>query len=1543
MPNARDAYVTQTSPNSAPTLATGDVTPAVFNRWESMCKRFFATKKVPEDEKVSRVIYHLENPAMIEWINVEEEELLGMTFATFCTTFKKKWFPKSWEDTIRARMISMQGRRSFFDWQYAVRADNLLLVGTEDHIKEGDLRKFLFDRLNIELRAAYKRNDKKDEISDITDLNAWVEEVRTLDDELAEEDRRTKNLWLSHMKDEPRVTTRSGPSSSKATTSASTTPTVSRPPKITDEERRLINENNGCLKCRKLYTDHWAKKCPYDAPSGENYAPITIATAAAAKLAYNALQAKANGVSVNAVFGNTNSDDDDNMNEDSTQSSSVYDEDSGDSESLDAYVLEPNPSNLLPPLWWDCRIDGPVTDVPIIVKALIDTGCPTVLISPELAECLHLEVKPLHKPLTVNAAYSTGGKRGSRISLDRFVKLSVCSKDYAFQSKSLYAILCPGLHADLILGTSFIGHNNIVIDVGLHTAILRGTTHDLLHPPDPKLARKNPAAVKSPRALRREWVVAGKILKDQTRLALQQRFLRDDIKEKVDSVCEPAEGIPIIAYVRTRIVELAEQDRLAKLDAKMKAKHKDRFPTDIPHTSELPNDVHHRIVVSDAKKIRVSRAYTCPRKFRESWRILIEQHEKAGRIRPSSSEYASPSFIIPKADKAVLPRWVNDYRLLNAVTVPDNYPLPRIDDILADCAKGKIWGKIDMTNSFFQTRMHPDDIKYTATLTPFGLWEWVVMPMGLRNAPATHQRRVMLALKKYIGKICHVYLDDIIIWSNSIAEHEINCSLILSALADAHLYCSLKKTNLFCTEIDFLGHHISARGIEADSAKVERIVNWPVPSKAKDVRMFLGLVRYIASFLPALAEHTAILTPLTTKACNVNFPSWDEKHQRAFQAIKDLVLSRECLTRIEHDDPGENRIFVTCDASKRRTGAVLSFGLTWESARPVAYDSMQFTGAQLNYPVHEQEMLAIIRSLKKWRVDLLGSHITIVTDHRTLENFDTQKDLSRRQARWMEFLSQYDYTIVYVPGETNTVADALSRTDVEDTLPPSINVNALFSIGTDPSVLRDIKTGYMSDSFCKNLFADIASGKIDKKSGVRVTDGLLYLGNRLVIPRASSLRETLFHMAHDALGHFGGEKSYIALRNDYYWPNMRRDLVDAYVASCPDCQRNKGRTAKPSGPLHPLPIPDGRLECITMDFVGPLPEENDVDCLLTITDRLGADVQIIPCRIDSTAQQIAGLFFDHWYCENGCPLEIISDRDKLFVSKFWTALMARAGIKHRLSTSYHPQTDGLSERSNKTVIQAIRFHVERNQKGWSNALPAVRFHIMNTVNASTGFSGFQLKTGRSPRLLPPLVDGIIPTSLDDSIAVDLLKKLEIDVLEAKDNLIAAKIDQAHHANKSRAVEHVYKVGDRVLLSTINRRREYMQKQDGRVAKFMPRFDGPYTILDFHPDTSNYLLDLPNSPNIHPNFHASQLEPFVENDSTKFPHRELSRPGPIITPDGETEYFIERILDERPRGKGRQFLVRWTGYGPEHDLWLAGRELEDTIALDTWEAQKVSDI
>jgi hypothetical protein len=375
---------------------------------------------------------------------------------------------------------------------------------------------------------------------------------------------------------------------------------------------------------------------------------------------------------------------------------------------------------------------------------------------------------------------------------------------------------------------------------------------------------------------------------------------------------------------------------------------------------------------------------------------LIKKHLDAGRIRPSNSPHASPAFLIPKADKTALPQWVDDFRKLNANTVHDVFPLPCVNDILADCAKGKIWSTIDFTDSFFQTHLHPDSIPYTAVSTPLGLYEWLVMPQGLRNAPFIQQRRVTAALREHIGKICHVYLDDIVIWSDTTEEHAKHVQIIFDALKANGLYCNEKKTKLFCLEIIFLGHHISRRGIEPDKSKVERIKHWPQPKSATNVRAFLGVVRYLARFLLNLTTYSEVLTQLTTKDCDCTFPEWLLCHQYAFDMIKEIVVGADCLTTIDHQNMGDNKIFLTTDASDRRSGAVLSYSLTWETARPIAFDSMTFKGAELNYAVHEKELLAIIRGLRRWHTDIIGCPVLIYTDHRTLENFETQKDLSRR-------------------------------------------------------------------------------------------------------------------------------------------------------------------------------------------------------------------------------------------------------------------------------------------------------------------------------------------------------------------------------------------------------------------------------------------------------------------------------------------------------------------------------------------------------------------
>ena len=275
-----------------------------------------------------------------------------------------------------------------------------------------------------------------------------------------------------------------------------------------------------------------------------------------------------------------------------------------------------------------------------------------------------------------------------------------------------------------------------------------------------------------------------------------------------------------------------------------------------------------------------------------------------------------------------------------------------------------------------------------------------------------------------------------------------------------------------------------------------------------------------------------------------------------------------------------------------------------------------------------------------------------------------------------------------------------------------------------------------------------------------------------------------------------------------------------------------------------------------------------------------------------------------------------------------------------MSTSFHPETDGASERTNKTVIQMLRYHVARNQTGWRRALPLIRFQLMNSEHGTTGFAPFQLRLGVCPRVIPPLVresTDLVCSQFgpDGKDALALLERIETDTLEAQDNLLLAKTQQTLAANAHRGPEHAYAVGDKVLLSTFHRRRDYMQRGDHRVAKFMVRYDGPYTVSAAHPSTSTYTLDLPPTMRIHPTFHSSLLRPFIPNDDALFPGRANPDPGPVVTPNGVEEFFVDCILDRRRRGRGWQYLVHWRGYGPGSDSWLPGSEVEDLEALDVF--------
>jgi hypothetical protein len=897
----------------------------------------------------------------------------------------------------------------------------------------------------------------------------------------------------------------------------------------------------------------------------------------------------------------------------------------------------------------------------------------------------------------------------------------------------------------------------------------------------------------------------------------------------------------------------------------------DLFPADIPAVSDeaelsglfkdgsfperMQNEdskVRHKIVLTDPNAQINERQYSYPQKYMTAWRKLLDQHIEAGRIRRSSSQYASPSMIIPKKDPTALPRWVCDYRTLNSFTVKDRSPLPNVDELIRMVATGKVFSILDQTNAFFQTRMREADIPLTAVKTPWGLMEWVVMPMGLTNAPATHQARLEEALGGLINTICVVYLDDIVVFSDSFSEHEKHVRQVLQRLRSANLYCSPKKTQLFRHRIKFLGHWISAEGIQADNEKIAQILDWKSPSSAKGVKKFLGTVQWMKKFIWGLQKYVGTLTPLTSSKLAPKEFHWGPAEEKAFENIKRIMTSLPCLKNVDYksDDP----LWLFTDASGSGLGAALFQGKDWKVASPIAYESHLMTPAERNYPVHEQELLAVIHALQKWKMLLLGMKVNVMTDHHSLTYLLKQRNLSRRQARWLEILSDFDIHFEYIKGEDNSVADALSRKEITEgdggvTRADIACVASLTELGStlSDSIRTKIMSGYAEDNFCKSV-----KKVLPLRDDCAEVEGLLVIDGRLVIPDNGDLRRNLISETHIRLGHLGYLKTLVELRRDFFWPQMAKQVAK-FVQSCETCQKTKAPTTAPTGKMLTPSFPRTPLSDLAIDFVGPLKTSNHYDMILTCTCRLSGFTRIIPCLQTDTAERSASRLFNGWLALFGAPQSILSDRDKTWTSHFWKALMEKLRVKFHMTTSFHPQADGRSERTNKTVGQILRSFTAKRQGKWLEALPAVEFAINSAVNVSTGYSPFELIFGRKPQLFP-----FSESSTEAPLKLtDWSKRREVAWQEARDALWTSRIKQAIQHNKHTKDRPPLTPDSWALLDSA----DWRGRHQGGVDKLKERFEGPYRVVRVSNHGQDVELELPEGDRRHPTFHISKLKSY----------------------------------------------------------------------------------
>ncbi|KAJ9518617.1 hypothetical protein QJQ45_018645, partial [Haematococcus lacustris] len=570
------------------------------------------------------------------------------------------------------------------------------------------------------------------------------------------------------------------------------------------------------------------------------------------------------------------------------------------------------------------------------------------------------------------------------------------------------------------------------------------------------------------------------------------------------------------------------------------------FPKELPAVQDMPRrSVDHTIhLTGPAPSPRP--IYRMSQPELDQLKKQLDDLLAKGFIRPSTSPFAAPVLFVRKKDGSL--RLCVDFRALNQQTLKN---------------RAQVFSKIDLRSGYHQIRVAEDDIPKTAFRTRYGHYEFTVLPFGLCNAPATFQQLMNDVFKPHLDDFVLVYLDDILVFSKSAADHERHLHLTLSLLRQHQLCANLAKCAFWLDTVDFLGHVVSAAGIQPDPTKVKAVLDWPAPQDKHQLRSFLGTANY---YRRLLHHHAHRVLPLTDLLRDEQPWRWGEAEQRAFADIKAAMASSPVVRPPDFSLP----FTVKTDASLFAIGAVLTQQDSSGAEYVVAYESRKLNPAQVNYPAHERELLAVLHALTTWRHYLLGRPFIVETDNSATTHVLTQSNLTGRQMRWTQRLAEFDITFVHKAGKHHTVPDALSRR-------PDHQLTALSIVDPDPSFFSTFDRHAPEDpAYQAALSQALSPPSPSSPTHLQVIVGRLYTTStppRIYIP-SSPLRAQLLHEAHDAhtAAHLGRAKTLERLQRHFYWPQMHK-TVQEYVRTCDKCQRNKATNQLPPGLLQPLPIP----------------------------------------------------------------------------------------------------------------------------------------------------------------------------------------------------------------------------------------------------------------------------------------------------------------------------------------------------------------------------------
>ena len=860
------------------------------------------------------------------------------------------------------------------------------------------------------------------------------------------------------------------------------------------------------------------------------------------------------------------------------------------------------------------------------------------------------------------------------------------------------------------------------------------------------------------------------------------------------------------------------------------------------------NVTKHIIDTGEATPIKVP-PRQIPFHYVDEVHAQLQDMAMEGIIRPSTSPWCAPAVYVPKSSGEV--RICVDFVKLNQVTKKDSYPVPRPDGPQQRLAGKKIFSKLDLRSAYWQFPMDEESIEKTAFCPGpgYGLWEFTVMPYGLTGATQTCQRALDHILKSCKDCVDN-YVDDLIVFSDDLKSHIDDLRRVLLKLKAAGFTLRGSKCFFGNTKAVHLGFEYSLMGVAPSPEKTKAVQDWPTPSCSKDVRSFLGLVNFFRRFIPHFADIAHPLTALTSK--NAQFV-WGDKQQAAFRALQQALLTPPLLDYPRRDD----QFVLATDASDIGLGAVLSTN----RGTVVEYASRTLNSAEVNYSTTEKECLAIVWAIHKFNHYLIGAHFLLETDHKPLEWLETtkaSKSRSQRLERWSLELRAFHFSIKHRPGKENQHADALSRHPlqvvmVESTLDHAAIAQAQESDPVLSKLVSQMKanqppqnTGHWR-KFPFRRYLQLWSQLVFQNSVLyRKVKHPLTAEAKLLIVAPNSLRRKFLHMAHNAAGHQGTDKTIARLSDFTYWVGIAKD-AGHHCTHCVTCQMVKA-PARPPAPLQPI-VTSRPWEMVGVDILKVPMSSKGNQYLLVVQDYFSKwpFAMALP---DQKAATIVKVLRDQVFTMVGPPRRLHSDQGRNFESHILSELCKAFGVEKSHTTPYHPMGDGLVERMNRSLLSLLRTLTER-QSDWEDHLQLLLFAYRTSQHSTTKLSPHEVLFGRNPPLLQ-LPSPSISTSPDPG---DYSCQLRQKLMELWEMVEANMIESAERQKRNYGGQNTAMpvVGQKVLLD------------DPARGKLDPHWTGPWEVISVK-EPLTLELQMGSAKRV---VHINRVRPLLIGDADRF--------------------------------------------------------------------------